>query len=161
MYHHANKTFGAVTYSKIFICIKKQIAVYNEDRMQLVTFGNHRIPSVVEYFENKQIQYKTWFKDGNNNRIGGPAIIKYFKNGQTGEERWYKDGNRHRPGDAPAIIKYFKNGQIKYEIWFKNNIHHRIDDPAVIEYFENGQIKYEAWFINGELHRHKKFTITL
>ena len=44
---------------------------------------------------------------------------KYYENGNVEFEIWYKDGDLHRL-DGPADIDYHENGNVKYKFWWKD-----------------------------------------
>jgi hypothetical protein len=43
--------------------------------------------------------------------------IMYYDNGNMDYEHWHKDGKLHRE-DGPALISYYPNGNKRYEEWY-------------------------------------------
>jgi antitoxin component YwqK of YwqJK toxin-antitoxin module len=78
-----------------------------------------------------------------------PTNVEYYENGQIQYQGWYKNGKLHNE-NGPAFISYYKNGQINYQHWYINGEIHNENGPALIYYYENGQIKFQDWYINGE-----------
>jgi antitoxin component YwqK of YwqJK toxin-antitoxin module len=70
----------------------------------------------VEYYDNGNKDYESWYKDGLYHRLDGPAWISYYDNGNKDYESWYKDGSYHRL-DGPALISYNQDGSKYYETW--------------------------------------------
>jgi hypothetical protein len=106
-------------------------------------------PTKIEYYENGQIQYKTWYINGKSHNVNGPANIRYYENGKIELQSWYINGKSHNE-NGPALIYYYENGIIESQSWKINGKSHNENGPALIYYYKNGQIVYQSWIINGE-----------
>jgi hypothetical protein len=73
--------------------------------------------------------------------------VDYYDNGNKCYESWYKDGKLHRE-DGSALISYLNNGSKEYEYWYKDGEYHREDGPAWIGYNDNGSKRYESWYLH-------------
>jgi antitoxin component YwqK of YwqJK toxin-antitoxin module len=108
-------------------------------------------PTTETYYENGQINYQSWWINGNRHNENGPANISYYENGQIQYQSWYINGNRHNE-NGPSDIWYYENGQIQYQSWYINGKEHNVNGPAYISYYENGQIRHREWKINRKYH---------
>ncbi|MEI6558888.1 MAG: hypothetical protein WCO00_10820 [Rhodospirillaceae bacterium] len=70
------------------------------------------------WFENGQVEMKTFHFDDEPHRIGGPAIIVYDETGKIESEEYYQNGERHRE-DGPALIWYNNDEMIEKSEWWK------------------------------------------
>lgn len=92
-----------------------------------------------------EIWYEVW------HRINGPSLVNYYENGNIQFEEWHTHGYLHRT-DGPATVFYNENGTVRQKVWYKQGIRYRIDGPADILYDDCGKIYNELWYRNGSLY---------
>lgn len=79
---------------------------------------NENKPSIITYYDNKNIKKEIYCLNHKFHRENGPAHIEYDNNGKIEEETYYYHGLKHRI-DGPAIIRC-KYGKVFY-FWFYKN----------------------------------------
>jgi hypothetical protein len=62
----------------------------------------------VEYYDNGNKDYESWYKDGKSHREDGPAYISYDLDGSEYYESWYLCGDTYAESTYNDIIELSK-----------------------------------------------------
>ncbi len=85
-------------------------------------YEKHENPGI-RYYPNGQKKSEYWFlnKYKKFHKVDGPAVQSWHPNGQIQFVSWYLNGERHRE-DGISYQFYSSNGQIQSEYWYLNGI---------------------------------------
>ena len=89
----------------------------------------------------KELGYKSWWKDERLHREDGPAVTYH-----DGSKHWYKHGDKHR-FDGPAVINV--DGGTN---WYVRDKLHRLDGPAVTYIDRFGNSTFEWYICDNEIN---------
>lgn len=109
-------------------------------------------PSYIAYNSEGIVICRKHYKNGVLHNTRGPAVIYYYDNGQLHYMWFMRNGKIHRSNILPAIIEYYMNGSLCSESFYTNGFENRLySKPSTIEYYPNGIIKKKYYYVNGEL----------